>query len=191
MEWVVIIGVLLVAIGPMLYVIPSKRDKQLVALRTRVRTSGLTVDVSHIPNLNATGRDKVSAGGKKREARIKCTTYTLVLPKQIPEAPVWHLARSQTDNLLIAGWGRIGVVHHVPTSSDNKYWNTIRTIIEAFPGACIAVRTTPYEVSWQGLERLGEQSMDQVVADIKAGLDKIAELHRQINKERQLPPSRT
>ena len=190
MVWVVIIGILLVAIGPVLYVIPSKRDKQLVALRTRARTSGLTVDVSHIPNLDATGSDKVSAGGKKREARIKCTTYTLVLPKQIPEAPVWHLARSQTDNFSIAGWGRIGKLHRIP-NSDSKYWNTVRTIIEALPGACIGVRTTPYEVSWQGLERFDEQSMDQVVADIKAGLEKIAELHRQINKERQHPPSRT
>ena len=183
MVWAIIIGVLLVAIGPVLYVIPSKRDKQLAALRARARVSGLAVD-------NATGNDKVSAGGKKREARIKCTTYTLVLPIQIPEAPGWHLARSETDNVLIAGWGRIGAVHHI-SISDSGYWNTVRTIVEALPGACIAVRATPYEVSWQGLERLDGQSIDQVVVEIKAGLEKIAKLHSQIDQERQLPPSRT
>jgi|TARA_B100000678_G_scaffold64547_3_gene52681 hypothetical protein len=188
--WVIIIGVLLVAIGPVLYVIPSKRDKQLAALRARARVSGLAVDISYIPNLNATGSDKVSAGGKKRDARIKCTTYTLVLPKQMQEAPGWHLARSETDNVLIAGWGRIGAVHHI-SISDSGYWNTVRTIVEALPGACIAVRATPYEVSWQGLERLDGQSIDQVVVEIKAGLEKIAKLHSQIDKERQLPPSRT
>jgi hypothetical protein len=114
----------------------------------------------------------------------------LVLPKQIPEAPGWHLARSETDNVLIAGWGRIGAVHRI-SISDSGYWNTVRTIVEALPGACIAVRATPYEVSWQGLERLDGQSIDQVVVEIKAGLEKIAKLHSQIDQERQLPSSRT
>ncbi|HCP48978.1 MAG TPA: hypothetical protein DIT73_02015, partial [Gammaproteobacteria bacterium] len=73
MVWLVIVAILLVAIGPVLYVIPSKRDKQLTALRTRARASGLTIHINHLPNLNAKGRDKVSAGGKKRQAKIKCT----------------------------------------------------------------------------------------------------------------------
>ena len=108
MVWLVIVAILLVAVGPVLYVIPSKRDKQLIALRTRARKSGLTIQISHLPDLNAKGRDKVSSGGKKRQATIKCATYTLGLAKPLPDAPVWHLARSEKDNVLIPGWGTFG-----------------------------------------------------------------------------------
>ena len=185
MVWLVIVAILLVAVGPVLYVIPSKRDKQLIALRTLARKSGLTIQISHLPDLNAKGRDKVSSGGKKRQATIKCATYTLGLAKPLPDAPVWHLARSEKDNVLIPGWGRIGSVHGI-SISDRVYWAKVRTIIAALPGACIAVRATPYGMSWQGLERLDEQPIDQVIADIKTGLEKLIELHTQIDNEHQL-----
>ena len=190
MEWIVTIAVLLVAVGPVLYVIPSKRDKQLAALRSHARASGLTVDISHIPNLDAHGSDRVSAGGIQRNAKIKCTTYTLVLPKPLPEAPGWHLARSNKDNVLIPGWGRIGEIRRV-SISNRSYWKAVGTIIEALPGACVAVRTTPDSVSWQGLEHLDGQPMDEVVMEVRDGLEKLSELHGQLDKERQLPRADT
>ncbi len=190
MVWLVIVAILLVAIGPVLYVIPSKRDKQLTALRTRARASGLTIHINHLPNLNAKGRDKVSAGGKKRQAKIKCTAYTLAFPRPLPDAPVWHLARSEKDNILIAGWGRIGTIHGI-SISDRDYWNTVGGIVATLPGACIAVRATPDDLSWQGLEHLDGESIERVVADIKDGLEKIIELHTQIDIERQLSRSDT
>ena len=104
MAWIIIIGILLVAIGPVLYVMPSKRDKQLIALRSQARTAGLTVDISHIPDLNATAIDKVSAGGKKREPKIKCATYTLMPSHPFQNSPCWHLGRSKTDNVLVIGF---------------------------------------------------------------------------------------
>ena len=184
MAWIIIIGILLVAIGPVLYVMPSKRDKQLIALRSQARTAGLTVDISHIPDLNATAIDKVSAGGKKREPKIKCATYTLMPSHPFQNSPCWHLGRSKTDNVLVTGWGRIGAVRGI-SSSDDGYWARIGAIINALPGSCIAVKTTPHEICWQGLEHLNDQAINELVLEIKTGLEKIVELHDQIDKERQ------
>ena len=186
MIWIVIIGILLVAIGPVLYVMPSKRDKQLSALRSQVRTAGLTVDVSQIPDLNANPVDKVSAGGKRREPKIKCATYTLIPSRPFQHSPCWHLGRSATDNGLITGWGRIGTVRGI-SISDDGYWAAIGAIINALPGGCVAVKTTLNEICWQGLEHVNDRSIDGLALEIKTGLEKIAELHSQVDKERQTP----
>ena len=73
------------------------------------------------------------------------------------------------------------------SSSDDGYWARIGAIINALPGSCIAVKTTPHEICWQGLEHLNDQPISELVLQIKTGLEKIVELHDQIDKERQTP----
>ena len=45
MTWLLIILVLVVAFGPVLWLVPSKRDKRLAALRSRARSAGLIVEM--------------------------------------------------------------------------------------------------------------------------------------------------
>ena len=57
MTWLLIILVLVVAFGPVLWLVPSKRDKRLSALRSRARSEGLIVEMRRIPKPNPAPED--------------------------------------------------------------------------------------------------------------------------------------
>ena len=61
MTWLLIILVLVVAFGPVLWLVPSKRDKRLSALRSRARAEGLIVEMRRIPKPDPAPRATRSA----------------------------------------------------------------------------------------------------------------------------------
>lgn len=97
MTWVLIGLVLVIAFGPVLWLVPSKRDKRLSAMRSRARSEGLVVEVRRIPKPNPTAEDRVSAGGKPRNPVIECASYALALPRSLKELPAWRVLRKAAD----------------------------------------------------------------------------------------------
>ena len=83
MTWLIIIGVLVLAIGPVFYLLPSKRDKRLAALRASARDFGLAVEISFLPKLDPAAEERVSAGGSERYAKVQCAAYQLAIGKQL------------------------------------------------------------------------------------------------------------
>ena len=97
MTWILIALVLVIAFGPVLWLLPSKRDKRLAAMRSRAREEGLIVELRRIPKLDPTAEERVSPGGKVREPVVECASYALPLPRALKYLPAWRLVRAAAD----------------------------------------------------------------------------------------------
>ena len=107
---VIIVGVLIVAFGPILYVLPSKKDRRLAALRAQARQLGLTVELKPVRNPDAAAEDRVTAGGRSRTPMHASARYALALDQMPGPAPPWRLLRAargwiaDEGTALPAGW---------------------------------------------------------------------------------------
>jgi len=94
MNWIVIGIVLLVAFGPVLWLMPTPKDRRLAALRARGRVEGLVIELRHIPKLDPAPHERVSAGGKVRTPMIEVAAYGHPLPRKLRFLPLWRLVRT-------------------------------------------------------------------------------------------------
>ena len=91
MTWIIIIGLFLLAFVPLLYAIPSPKERRQAKLRKRAMSDGIKVEVMFIPKLSADASEMVNAAGKLLEPKIECAAYQLVLSK---------LFRTQTVKIM-------------------------------------------------------------------------------------------
>lgn len=116
---VIIIAVTIaLVVGPLLWLRPSARDRQLERLRGRARTCGLNVAMRQIPDPDPPATARVSSGGKLREPVLYTALYEL--PLRLPgslearHVPEWEVVRLRQDRRspieddisahLLAGW---------------------------------------------------------------------------------------
>ena len=85
MTWIIIILVIAVVLGPIMYLVPSARDKRLTALRAAARRSGLTVKISTAPKLDPTAAERVTAGGKVLDPHWSCTAYQIPMMQNLAD----------------------------------------------------------------------------------------------------------
>lgn len=182
MAWIIIGIVLVAAIGPIFWLLPSKRDRIQGQLRAAARHAGLVVEIAGLPKVDARAEERVSAGGKPRDATIDCVAYRLALPRRIPNAPAWLLLRSGRENRYLTGWTTLSPPSQLP-ALQAAYWRDIAAIINGLPGGCTAVEADTRHVSWYGRERLGGDSPETVVAGIRDGLQAIGKLHRELDRD--------
>ena len=69
MEWFVILLALGVAIGPILYLMPSDRDRYLTSLRALARKLGYTVQVDKVLKLDPTDDERVTCRWRHAPSR--------------------------------------------------------------------------------------------------------------------------
>ncbi len=180
MGWIIVAVVLAAAVGPLLWLLPSKRDRRLSELRTAARSAGLIVEVASVPKLDARAEERVTAGGAERLPSVSCAAYALALPAPLPDAPLWRLLKSERENRYLSGWTTLSPPKQTPTPAEG-YWRTIQPILDAMPGGCVAVEAGSRRIAWLGTERIGEDAAETIVADIHSGLSAIAELHRELD----------
>ena len=112
MAWLIIVGVFLLALGPLFWAMPSAKDKRLALLRAEARRLGVAVQMTQLPHPSPTAQQKVSAGGVQRDPMLACAAYRLPLLRTVdPElAPSgggsWRLQRKTgaVQPGLPAGW---------------------------------------------------------------------------------------
>jgi hypothetical protein len=99
MTWIIIGLILLAAFGPVLWLVPSKRDRHLTALRDQARREGLVVELRRVPKLNPSPAERVSAGGRIKQPVVECTAYIQTLKRRLAVLPTWRLLRDDgADN---------------------------------------------------------------------------------------------
>ena len=76
LTWLIIALVLVIAIGPVMYLLPSKKDKRLSALREQARKLGLNVRITHVRKLDPTGPERVSSAGEQLDPKVNCVAYS-------------------------------------------------------------------------------------------------------------------
>ena len=184
MAWIVVIVVLLAIIGPVVYLMPSKRERQLADVRMIARRAGLGVALTHIPKLDAAAEERVSAGGVQRDPTIECASYKLMFPRRLDAAPCWYVLRGASTKRRepIDGWTSVSAIDNVSVT-EAPYWSTVTSLVEAMPGGCLAVEATPNYVAWMGTERLGGEDAETVVDTITQQLRTLADLHSEMDQK--------
>ena len=179
MVWIVIIAVLAVAIGPILWLLPSRRQRQLEKWRTLARQHGLVVEQASIDHADAPLEERVSAGGVPRPAQRQCMAYRLPLQSPLDAAPRWQLVKSEPGSPELPGWQ---LPTHPPPlpMPPADYWPPLRPLLDALPGGCIGVEATPRAISWLGMETAEDDAIDAAVGQIRDGLAAIGALHREL-----------
>ena len=108
MSWMLIALLLLVAFGPVLWLVPSKRDRRLTALRARARAEGMLVEIRRLPKPDPTPQDRVSSGGKVRDPVIETASYGYPMKRKLTHLPTWRVVRraveSQSAHDPLPGW---------------------------------------------------------------------------------------
>ena len=172
---------LVAAVGPIFWLLPSKRDRVQGQLRSAARHAGLVVEIAHLPKVDAGAEERVSAGGKPRDPTIDCVAYRLALPRPMPDAPAWLLLRSDRENRYLTGWTTLSPPSRLP-AVQAAYWRDVGAVLNGLPGGCTAVAADTRYVSWYGRERLDGDSPERVVAGIREGLQAIGKLHRELDQ---------
>ena len=109
--WLIIIVVLTIAIGPILYLLPTAKDKRLAGLRETARQLGLHVKITFLPKLDPRAAERVNSAGAERMTTIACAGYQLPVGKRL-DASGFVLRRlpSASTRLVhevIKGWGTL------------------------------------------------------------------------------------
>lgn len=184
MAWAIVSLALIGVIGPLLWLLPSKRERQVAALRAGARASGLVVELASVPNLHAKPHERVSAGGVRKEAKIACAAYRLLKPNPSPAAAQWLLLKggagcnrplAVAGSAPVAGWWLWKPAANAPRSPG--YWQRVGAIVNELPGDCVAVETDSAQTAWYGRERPGDLAADAVAPAIRRGLAALAALH--------------
>ncbi|MDE0660557.1 MAG: hypothetical protein OXI79_13015 [Gammaproteobacteria bacterium] len=178
--WIIIGIVLAAAVGPIFWLMPSKRDRAQGELRSAARQAGLVVEIAALPKVDARADERVSAGGKPRDATIDCVSYRLALPRPLPNAPTWLLLRSDRENRYLTGWTTLSPPGRLPATQE-AYWRDIAAVLNGLPGGCTAVEAETRRISWYGREHLNGSRPEAVVEGIREGLHAIAKLHRDLD----------
>ncbi len=97
----IIVGILALAIAPLFWAMPSRRERQLAALRTAARKRGFTLQLTEVDHPDPSAEMQVSAGGRKRRPMQACVAYRLQRPPASNGAD--SAARSATTDRLAAG----------------------------------------------------------------------------------------
>ena len=110
----IIVGVLLLAIAPLMWVLPSRRERELAALRESARKLGFTLQVTEVDHPAPTAEERVSASGRTRRPMLPCVAYRL--PRAAgatpgtPSTPAMaDRARRRADADDDDGWGEEAV----------------------------------------------------------------------------------
>ena len=134
-----------------------------------------------VPKVDARPEERVSAGGKARDAKIDCVAYRLALPRRLPSAPAWLLLKSAQENRYLEGWTTLSPPSRLP-ALQAPYWKAVRAVVDDLPGGCRAVEADPRYISWYGRESLNGSSPETVAARIRDGLEAIGNLHRELDQ---------
>ncbi len=95
MVWIIIALVLALAFGPVLYLLPTRRDRRLAAMRLEARRQGLSVELKSVRKLDAKPEERVTPAGTARLPVHASVVYALPLRSTLEQVRPWRLLRSE------------------------------------------------------------------------------------------------
>jgi hypothetical protein len=191
-----IIGVvLLAAFGPILWMLPSRSDRRLSAMRTRARNLGIAVEITQLDALDADAASRVSAGGVRRDPKVVCAAYRLGLRRMAHAAPQWKLLyKADTDEGPIPGWlldAAAGGDHNRARNPavDVRYWTQVAQVIAQLPADALALAADATEVTCWWRERTSAEDAVASVDRLHDLLQKLVEI--QLLEDQKAHPDET
>lgn len=177
LTWLIIGLILFAAFGPLVWLVPSKRDRRLAKMRSRARALGIQVELTQLPDVTAQASARVTAGGLRREPMMSCAAYRLALPRSARAAPQWRLLRGGAESTgPLPGWQ-----WDSSPVGDTQYWERVGAIIAAFPPDTLACGAQATEVACWWRENTTAENAENSVDSLHAALVKLSELQRLID----------
>jgi hypothetical protein len=171
MQWIVIALVLLAAFGPVLWLLPSARDRRLTKLRGRARSLGLEVEISRLPDLAAPPAERVTAGGRRREPMLPVACYRLPSRRKLNRAPQWRALRGDGMG-PVTGWQW----DRAPAGSQT-YWEKMAPQLTRLPSDALGCAADAHSVACWWREQT-PQGPDAALDSVFAVLVEMLEIHR-------------
>ena len=184
MVWIIVGVILIAAFGPIFYLRPSPRDKQVAKARAAARQGGLIVEMGRLPKLDATAPEKVSAGGVARDASFEVATYRLRLPRSAVEPPIWKMVKCPVDveplvGDRVDGYRMLAVPKNVPDQA-SEYWSRVAALTRQAPDGTRGLEAHLEAVRWMGHEAQGEVDAEDFVHEVVEFLKAWAHLHAEV-----------
>lgn len=104
MVWVIIVLILIVAFGPILWLMPSRRERRLSALRQRAYRHGMRVDLRRLPGRDVAPEERVTAGGRALDTSREHAAYVMPLERRLRMLPGWRVLRGGQGTSAVPGW---------------------------------------------------------------------------------------
>lgn len=107
MHWLIFVLILVMVIGPIMYMVPTERDKRLMQLRMKARQLGMNIEISTLPKLDPTADERVTASGQVKSPTFSCSGYQLPVSNDDALATFRLQRIPQSPTMLVnevAGW---------------------------------------------------------------------------------------
>lgn len=95
MVWIIIALALALAFGPVLYLLPTRKDRRLAAMRLEARRQGLSVELKPVRKIDARADERVTAAGEARSPVHSSVAYAMTMRSALDQVRPWRLLRSQ------------------------------------------------------------------------------------------------
>ncbi len=182
MKWWLISLLLLGAFGPIFWLVPSRRDRRLAAMREQARVRGISVELTRLPDLNPKSEDRVSAAGLELEPTLSCVAYRLPYGRTLSLAPVWQLQRdSRVSEGLLPGWRLTG-----ERPGSESYQAAIAALVPHLPEDCLALECDTHRVSFYWTEAVSKDLALAAVEKVANILEKIKQIQIVSEEEKEL-----
>ena len=95
MVWIIIVLVLALAFGPVLYLLPTRKDRRLAAMRLEARRQGLLVELKPVRKLDSEADERVTAAGERRAPVHSSVVYAMPMRSRLDQVRPWRLLSSE------------------------------------------------------------------------------------------------
>ena len=173
MVWIIVGFALALVIGPVLYFLPTRKERRIAAIRLEARRQGLVVELKPVRKLDADADERVTAGGERRCPVHDSVAYILPLRQTFERMPPWRLLKSERS-----GWV-LDDERGVPPESDLAA--RLPSLMRGLPGDTVAVEFGGGTLACYWLERHPADS--DTVRALKTALVALAEKLAEIDAE--------
>lgn len=166
MVWLMVLIAIVLVIGPVLYLLPGRRDKDQQLYRAEARRCGLTVELATLYKIESEAHERVSAGGARRIPRISMARYGLPQERPLPGLPELHLVRGRTvpwqDDPEYAAMARGG-----NPADQRALSELIQPFLGRLPGSSRGLALTPSLV-WVYWQEMPDEGTETAVSEADA-----------------------
>jgi len=170
LTWIIIVGLFLLAFVPLLYAIPSPKQRRQAKIRKRAMSDGIRVEVMYIPKMSADASEMVNAGGKLLKPKIECAAYQFILTKPLDLPHLLLLKTQEGDKSsvyqIFNGWGVRNEGERRFLNKHPKLVELIVTSTSRLPQDVLAFEFAPNKISLLWRESDDSESVYQGVLGI-------------------------
>ena len=174
MAWLFVLLGLALVLGPLLYLMPTRRDKEQAMLRSRARAIGLIVELATLHKVDSEAHERVSASAQPRQPRIQCVRYGLPMGSPLSDVPEVHLVRGRNSD-----WQ---ADPEYPAVANDELVLLLRPLMGSLPGSARGLAVTASLVWVYWLESLdgaasGQDRVDQIRQAMVTIRDRVIDWH--------------